>query len=251
MQIARHALAAFLVGVAAGMTPSAAEEVRRLGLSEVITDSTREGIPLDELIRIRIGDTQLRVPAGFIAPWPKSKMRNVLNDWQGISFNFWMPERRYVEINDLSLTNFRPKESGRDPSSGVPFVVKVRPLRPMKPTELGTLSPELRFKNLTSWPSQASYSFKEESFGLVHFWRNDGPEAFIFYKHIDGTDPQILLKCTPFSRTPANPLCDGVVYSAAEELSLNVYFSRGDVGRWRESVEAAIDLFKSWKAAAQ
>lgn len=250
MQIARYALAAFVVGMTAGMAPSGAEEVRRLGLSEVITDSTRDGIPLDEPIRARVGGVLFQMPAGFLAPWPSLKMRKVINTWQGIGFNFWMPERRYVEIDEFSLFGFRPTEPGRDydPASN-PFVVKVRGIRSIKPAELGTLSPETRFRNLTSWAS-ASYSF-EDKFGLVRFWRNNGPEAFFNYKHVDGSDPQVIARCTVVKQVPPGPFCQLIVYSVADELHLYVDLAHRDLPRWRESILAAIDLYKSWKVTAQ
>jgi hypothetical protein len=230
-----------------GIVPAVAEEIRR---------STFEGFPLDEPIRFRIRGTLIQVPAGYLAPWPSRAMRKVTTELKdGISFNFWMPDRRYVEVEDGSLADFQPKEPGRYQSSSGTFIFKVRPLRPMKPEELDFRSPEKQFKNLTSTPGLASYSFKQEEFGLVRFWRNDWPypqpEPFLNYKHIEGTDPQILLQCTPPHKTPANPLCQGFVYSAVDELSLRVYFARKDLPRWRESVLAAIDLFKSWKTAAQ
>lgn len=229
-----------------GIVSSAAEEIRR---------STSEGFPLDEPIRFRIRGTLIQVPAGYLAPWPTRKMRNIINDQDGISFNFWMPDRRYVEISDTSLTDFQPNEPGRYQSSSATFIFKVSSLRPMRPEELDIRSPEKRFKNLTMTPGPTSYSFKQEEFGLVRFWRNDWPhpqpEPFLDYKHIEGTDPQILLRCTPPHRTPANPLCDGYVYSVADGLSLHVDFARKDLPQWRESVLAAIGLFKSWKAAGQ
>jgi hypothetical protein len=125
-------------------------------------------------------------------------------------------------------------------------------LQPLKPDELGNRSPEKRFQNFTSIDGIASYSFREEEFGLVRFWRHDWPhpqpEPFLHYRHVEGSDPQILLRCTPPDRPSPNPICDGYVYFAADQLSFYLRLSRADVPRWRESVVAVRDLFKSWSS---
>src|SRR5262245_58680524 len=65
-----------------------------------IRTTTYDGIPLDEPIQIRFGRGLLRIPAGYLAPWPKLGARNRVNEASRLAFNFWMPSRRYLEIHD-------------------------------------------------------------------------------------------------------------------------------------------------------
>jgi hypothetical protein len=213
---------------------------------------TDTGVPLDEPILVRLRDVPLRVPAAYLWPWPSQAMRNRVNDLQEIGFSFWMPERRHLETNPLSLLSFRPKEPGRDEPSPDAYVVEVRQLQPVKLDEPGYISPEQRFRNLTSISGLSSYSFEEEPFGLVRFWRHDWPhkqpESFLNYRNVEASDPQIELRCTPVHRTTAvNPLCDGTVHFATDGLGFYVRFSIRDLPRWREIAFAVRDLFKSWK----
>lgn len=86
------------------VTSSAAEQVRTM---------TYDAIPLDEPILFRVRDVMLRIPAGYLAPWPRPAMRGKVNERKSIDFNYWMPQRRYVEIEEASLAGFRPREKGR------------------------------------------------------------------------------------------------------------------------------------------
>src|SRR5262245_28845414 len=75
-------------------------------MAEDITRTTFDGIPLEEPIRFRIRGSEYRIPAGYLAPWPTQTVRNVVSDTDAISFNFWMPDRRYVEVDDRSLAEY-------------------------------------------------------------------------------------------------------------------------------------------------
>jgi hypothetical protein len=217
----------------------------------VTTDS---GIPLDEPIQIRVRDVLLRVPAGYLWPWPDRSLRDRVNEWKALAFDFWMPDRRYLEINNLSLLSYRPKERGRDEPLPDAYVVEVTTLAPAKLEEPDYISPEKRFKNVTSGSDISSYSFQEEPFGLVRFWRNDWPypklEPFVDYRHRQGADPQVLLRCTPPREKVPNPSCMGEIHFVAEELGFFVRFSRDRLPEWRGIVDAVRDLFRSWKVGS-
>jgi hypothetical protein len=219
-------------------------------MSKQIRRTTYDGIPLDEPIPVRLRDVLLQIPAGYLVPWPTPAMRNRVNEKTSVDVHFWMPNKRYPEIDPLSMTDFRPREPGREPTPPEAYIVKARGLQPLRPDELGHRSPEQHFRNFTSIPGISSFSFEQEEFGLVRFWRNDWPhvqpEPFLFYKQPDGSDPQLMLRCTPPDRNPPNPICDGYVYFTADQLSFNIVFSRADLPRWRDSVLAVRDLYKSW-----
>ena len=221
--------------------PSSAEEIRR---------QTYDGIPLDEPIQFRVLGVSLNVPAGYLVPWPTPAMRRRVNETPELFVEFWMPSKRYSEISPLSRIGFRPKERGRNQPPPDAYIVRVQHLRPRKLDDPNYVSPEQRFKNLTSVRGRPSYSLKEEEFGLVRFWDPNwpyaNPEPFTNYRHLEGSDPQIILRCTPPHKTSLNPNCDGYVHFIADELSFYLFFALQDLPRWRESVIAVRDLFKSW-----
>jgi len=178
-------------------------------------------------------------------------MQGRVHDWDSVAFDFWMPDRRYPEFNPLSLLSFRPKERGRPPAPPDAYVVEVRQMQPVKLNEPGYVSPERGFRNLTSISAISSYSFENQKFGLVRFWQHDWPypqpEPFTRYRQPEGSDPQVLLHCTPPDRTSGTPLCSGTVHFAASDLGFFVVFPREVVSQWRDITQAADELFKSWK----
>jgi hypothetical protein len=213
--------------------------------------TTSLGIPFDEIIQIRLNGILLRIPAGYL--WPDREARGRVNDKSDLGFKFWMPDRRHVEVHPY-LAIFRPEEPGRDYPRSSTYVVYVNSLRPVLQGGTGYLTPERKFKNFTSISGNESLSFEEESFGLVRFWRRDWPhprpEPFTNYRHVSGTDPQILFRCTPphqLRYTP-NPSCSGEVYYAQDHLGFFVYFPRDEVSHWREIVSSVRDLFNAWKS---
>jgi hypothetical protein len=224
-------------------------------MSQDIRHSTHSGIPFDERISVRLRETVLDIPAGYFAPWPKLTSRGLLNSTKSIGFNFWMPTKRYVEIDDMSIASFHPREKGRAAPAEGQSIVRVSNLQLLTPDELGVRSPETGFRNLTG-SNYAGYASREE-FGLLRFWEGGRdpslpPEAFLNYRHRDGSDPQILLRCTPPDRLyplgrKVTGICDGYVYFAADQLSFYIMLSGEDLPRWSETVHAARDLFRSWR----
>lgn len=219
-------------------------------VSNEIRRTTYDGLPLDEPITFRLRDVLLRIPAGYIAPWPRLEFRNRVIEAKQIRFNFWMPDRRYVEIDDLSIASPRPQERGRPLPPADAYVVKMA-FQLLGPNEPAYVPPEKKFENATRNPGLSSYSF-EERFGLLRFWRHDWPhprpEPFTRYRHMDGSDPQVLLSCVPENVQLPNPGCTGDIYFEAERLALFLHIPRDQLPHWREIVSAARDLFNSWKA---
>jgi hypothetical protein len=215
-----------------------------------VRTTTYQGIPFDELITFRVRNVLLRVPAGYV--WPIPKMRNIVNEQESFGFSFWMPDKRYLKVSPVSVIGGRPKEDGFSEPPSDAYVVTVGHLKPTVLSEPGYISPEKAFKNLTSISGRSSYSFKEEEFGLVRFWRHDWPhprpEPFTNYRHLEGTDPLVQLQCTPPDQTPRFPGCSGTIHFVAEGFGFFISFSRDHVSEWRQIVFAVRDLFNSWKA---
>lgn len=214
--------------------------------------ATEQGIPLDEAITVRIHGVILKVPAGYLWPWPDKAMRGKINVWDNLAFDFWMPDGRHLETNPIGYAGFTPKEPGRGIPTVDNYVVNVRTMQPVKLGQHGYISPEIGFSNLTSVSGLASYSQEREQFGLVRFWQHDWPypkpEPFIRYRHVDGMDPQILLHCTQPDKSIVYPSCSGIVHFAAINVGFFVAFPKSKLPEWREIVTKARSLFELWSA---
>lgn len=216
--------------------------------------TTTDGVlPLGELVTIKLNDILLRVPAAYLSPWPQQKVRNRINSTGSLRFEFWMPDKRYLEISPLSNTAFRPREPGRGEPAKDAYIVRVWDLQPIKPDEPGYISPERAFRNeiASRQPPGSKYSFHEEDFGLVRFWPSDQPDSkfAVEYRHKEGSDPQVLMDCSVPDQWRVNPACSARVHLVADGLALFVVFPREEVAHWRDVVLAARDLYKSWKAS--
>jgi hypothetical protein len=213
--------------------------------------TTTDGVlPLDEPISIKVRDVLLRVPAAYISPWPHAAARNRINHSSSLRFEFWMPDKRHLEISPLSNADFRPLEPGRGEPGPNAYIVRVWDVRPTRLDEPGYVSPEQAFRNeiKSRQPPGSEYSFHEEEFGLVRFWPVDAPNSTfsVEYRHKEGTDPQVLLDCIVPDRWRVFPECSGRIHFVADDLAFFVVFPREQVSHWRSIVLAARELYKSW-----
>jgi hypothetical protein len=212
--------------------------------------TTTDGVlPLDEPITVRVKDVLLRVPAAFISPWPRTAARGGLKS-EALRFEFWMPDKRYLEISPLSNVDFRPLEPGRGEPAPNAYIVRVWDLRPIKLDEPGYISPEQAFRNeiKSRQPPGSPFAFHEEEFGIVRFWPLDQPNSnfSVEYRNKEGSDPQILLDCIVPDRWRVFPACSGRVHFVADDLAFFVVFPREEVSHWHDIVLAARELYKSW-----
>jgi hypothetical protein len=204
---------------------------------------TERGVPLDEPLLVNVRGVLFRIPTGYV--WPPPDARGRVNNWPSLSFAFWMPTRRYLEIDKVSYPFFRPREPGRDRPGVDEYVVDVRGLTHAV-NEPGYITPLQRYRNRVSIDGEAAYGF-EQQFGLLRFWSEKWPNAFTRYRHLTTTDPQIILDCSRPDEPGPNPLCSGHVYFESDNLAFFVVFSRNDIARWRENVIAARDLALGWR----
>jgi hypothetical protein len=218
--------------------------------------TTTDGVlPFDEPVNMKVKGVQLHVPAAYIFPWPHYQVRNKANNWGALDIEFWMPDRRYLEISPLSNVESRPTEPGREKPGPDAYLVRVRDLQPTRLDESGYISPEQKFRNLTSIGSATieSFSFEDEPFGLVRFWQRDWPyptpPAFITYRHKSGTDPQAIIDCTPPSRPTPQPSCKGNIHFVADELAFLFAFPREELPHWHDIALAVRELYTSWKSS--
>jgi hypothetical protein len=214
--------------------------------------TTTDGVlRLDEPVTVKLRSAMLQVPAAYLSPWPHAEVRHRVNNVRSLRFEFWMPDRRYLEVNPISNASFRPKEPGRAEPSLDAFVVRVWDVLPSVKNEPGYVSPDQAFQNQARnrYPPNSPFSFREEAFGLIRFWPSDeaSSDYSISYRNKDGADPQILLDCVVPGRFRVFLPCSGRVYFVSEDLAFFVVFPREQAHRWREVVTAARDLYNSWK----
>lgn len=208
---------------------------------------------LDRAFWIRLPGALLKMPRGYLAGWPKPNTEGEPANRESISFAFWMPSLRFVEIPYDSIVGARPKEKNRAPSPDTSYVVRVTDLRQVRANETGYVSPEQSFLNLTDpRRSTTNFEFTKEVFGLTRFseryWPHKAPRPFVNYVQVDDRNPQVILRCIPPELGPVPfPLCDGRVHFAADDVAFHVQFPREFLSQWRDVVSAAHQLFEGWK----
>ncbi len=215
--------------------------------------TTTDGVlALNEPIAVKLNGAILHIPAAYLSPWPRAQDRDRVHEMGSLRFEFWMPDRRYLEISPISNASFRPREPGHEEPTENTYIVRVWDLRPVALNEPGYVSPEQAFQNQirNNYPSgESAFSFHDEEFDLVQFWPGRAPRADgrTEYRHKNGSDPQILLDCVPPTRFGINPYCAGRVHLASEDLALFVVFPQEELPHWRDIILAARDLYNSWK----
>lgn len=222
--------------------------------SAQIRDKTFDGAPLSGLVDVQVNGVVLRLPAGYI--W-SSVRPGTVSVRPSLYFRFWMPDKRWPEIPPFSgQPVYRPPEPGRPPPGKDAYLVQVKSIRNVELSASGFQSPEVRFRNRTS---SDPYSFELQPFGLVRFWRKSPPydekKAWLNYRHMDGSDPMVLVHCLPPDMDatvgPGNMFCDATVYLVGDRLDMQLSFPRDALPQWADIVCAARDLFLSWRVTPQ
>lgn len=169
------------------------------------------------------------------------------------SFDFWMPDLRYVERNRFWVPSLRPCEAGRPKPGPENYVVNLDIRWPFLPGSADTRTARLFVERTAKTKRGEKLYFqrfnKEEN-------TLDGPISghknyTIFsaddqlYVHLDCNENHGGVKL-------ANGSCHGNVWEPLSDLILTVQFpsdrgQRGEKELWREPVEAAISLVKSWR----
>lgn len=231
---------------------AAATQTEAGGTSPPVRTTTDDGVPLTELIDIQLRNVRLRIPAGYLAPWPTQAMRGRLNVVDSLNLNFWLLARRYPDIDPLLMPrNRRPAEAGR-PASAQDSVVEVQALQPRAPAEAGLNPPDELFRRLMSGGGEAEYLFDEEPFSLVRFrQRNSKRQALLTaYRGKQGADIQALLTCSTTDIPTPDPSCKAHVFIASADLRFSMYFSRDRLSDWQAIVRAVRDMLASWSYGA-
>jgi hypothetical protein len=217
-------------------------------LAQPVNTKTSFGVPLDELIAIRTPDGMLKVPAGYLFPWPRPQDMDRTLEQKGISFVFWRESRRYLELNAIGQPGFWPQEKGREkPTSDT--LIKISGFRKVGDDPGDYKTPEKSFDDLAA---RYGVLFAANEFGLEHFrWPNypgtRGQYPPLRYRSPQGTSPQALIKCTGLDPVVPNPLCDAEIYFVEERFSFLMRISRRDLPNWRQSIDTARELYLSWK----
>ena len=198
--------------------------------------------PLDEHMPVTVGDVRLEIPFGYIEGYPSPHRLRGPNVWDTLSFEFWMPCRRYMSRGDRfdPLAGFRPRE--QRPSDA--HLVRITTLR----WAYDHPTPAQQFLNRQDYLTGPDFRSRE-AFGLVRYWNPDDPEGRheIYYRHPEGSEIQVFLHCSPPALKLPNPVCAGDVLIEDELLSFFIYFAYDALPKWRETVEAVGDLAESWR----
>ena len=207
-----------------------------------------DGVSASAFVEFEVKGRRFRVPAGYLLPWPSPDQLGHLNHFRGFGFAFWMPDKRWVERNPFFLPDFRPTEEGRGPPARESYVVFVRNVNVIGPTDSeGYVTPEQGYKNWITGVLQPSLFVERvrSDLNLVEIERPPGPLATT-YKHLPGANPQILIDCTR-DDPGINPSCAGNVYFQKDGVAVFVQFSLTALPDWRFILQSARDLIRSWR----
>ena len=158
LNLRAHLLASVLAGLILTSAPLLAQEsidmsaTDRSGApSEPQHRNGPTGVANDEPILIKVGETVFQVPAAYLTAWPTKDMIGKINgpnSPDGLSFTFWMPDRRPVEVKTMPpLISRAPAEPGRPAPPPSAFVVLVNDLRIVNADGQNYMSPEKQFRN--------------------------------------------------------------------------------------------------------
>lgn len=209
---------------------------------------TPTGVPLDQPIAIEVEGQRYSIPAGYLEIWPKPEHLRRVSQFRFLAFAFWMPDRRFPEVEPIYTPSFRPREPGRSNPGADEYLVKVALVRFDVSKRPRLLTPRQQFENHTR--SGLDGFELRERFGLLEFRRKgeeDGETTFINYRELEGEQPTLKLQCTSLQSPAPNPSCAGEVYFRDLDMQFGIHFSRNDIERWRENVTAARDLIVRWR----
>jgi len=203
--------------------------------------------------------TLYRLPAAYMNTWPTPKGLDILADTKRVdvtetrrfNFAFWMPSGRYVERDRWSVPWRRPCEAGRPPPRPDEFVVEAALTRLSVHSELGPVTPSVKFSNrVTKSIGGVKAYTREPIYYLVRYTHLTSPKHDIVYRHVPETEPQVFFACTSKAWAAPNPSCRGDVYFANAGHVLFVVFPVDAVMYWRDIVSVARTLVDGWRDAA-
>ena len=218
-----------------------------------ITIISPDGVKLTELITLKTSDRMYRIPFGYLSPWPMPQVLGHTIQTNTFGIAFWMPSLRYPERDVVLIAEKRFCESGRPSPGPENFVIKVRfsPL-PMgmydvPPGTHGEITPLRRFQNQTRgsdvWPKVSEMSIQN---GLLKYEPKIDRPIRMYFRHVPGSDTEILLSCSHPDQRVLNPLCDGYFYHPVSGLYFSMTFPRDVLPSWKLMVKATRDLLSRW-----
>jgi hypothetical protein len=202
------------------------------------------GLPLDEVLHLEFKGRRFDVPAAYLQPWQTRDYfkPGVLTKVGDLSFSFWMPTREYLTFSRSTIVWYHPTH---DPAYANGYVVDVGLVKFDVSKIPGQITPAIGFQNHISVEPDA-FAYKDE-YGLTRYWDTKRPSAFIHYRHLEGTQPQVKFRCVPQDQTAPNASCSGSVYFEDTDMQFFIAFSILDLPLWREAVTAAHDLIRQWE----
>ena len=167
-------------------------------------------------------------------------------------FAFWMPSLRYVERNRWNVPHYRPCEAGRPRPSDDEYVVTFNIEWPFLPDSESS-PPARRFRIAAERLAKGEPLTGQHSPIQEHNLDEEitGTKDYFIYSDDGNLVAQLYCVERRGGKPAPNPGCAGHVWERSSDLILYIRFpadrgQRGSLELWREPVQAAITLAKSW-----
>jgi hypothetical protein len=215
---------------------------------------TYTGIPLDTPITVRMKGQLFRLPLGYFRDWTLAwqTVEDTLrvHDILGLDIHFWMPSKRWPEIDGIATATFRPKEVTHAFEPGAFTVQTTITIEEAEGTDY--VPPLKKYSNFReAYSDHPNYRERSEGFGLRRlFLTTGGPGSGLNYVNEDDVIPQAMIDCYGINTAP-NPLCRAYGYFPSDKMAIFAVIPVQALPEWREIFFTARTLFYKFKSNAE
>ena len=222
------------------------------------------GVPLDTPIEISVKGRNFLVPYGYLGSafgWlgPSAVGRKL--DIPRFSFVFWMPSRRYSEINLMQAGGRENREQGRPPPRPDEFYVRINPLTyddPVVGPVIGYAdkSPNAfldrtlddRRRSLQGCNGREAVTYEHGLVKHAFIWPKSKCTAHVvLYGALSDAPYQLVMDCMKPDLTGSfNPICTADVLYPATRLRFKATIPLQDVHRATEIFDIVLDFVRDW-----
>lgn len=208
------------------------------------------GHTLSEAHFFNIRGTLLKIPFGYLNPWPTHLEKIIAgsrnggkgHEIPGLAFAFWMPTLRYPELDRFSTAWYRPCEQGRTIPQDGQYIVEASITSSWLPLSTSEdQSPKQRFNRRIA--RKGSDVKLTTEFGLRK--ATSGP--FIVYGTEANADREVSIQCWLEFRELPNPSCLGEFLWRNEMLGLSIRFPQSEISNWSSIANNTRALLYRWR----